>query len=278
LIAHRRTAEGLQGCLGSSGLWTLAALFLSLMLAACLPGEGPDEEGDGHELARINDYVLTTKDFRTLLCAQGERTPGAVWDVAARRRQLEAVVDRELLIQEAVRQGLGRDPKFVETMERFWEQTLIKTLLERTSGEIEKGVVVTEEEVQALYAGLGKEVALSLKAFDEEDAALAWSLGEGPAADTERALLSELSPPVRKALGPSPKADGGCIIREDGGWLAYRIVEVLNVDPPPYQEAREGLYERLLGEKREEALDAWLASLRERALIEINEEALRAMP
>jgi len=79
---------------------------------------------------------------------------------------------------------------------------------------------------------LRKDLVLSLKAFDEQDTALAWSLGEGPAADTERVFLSELPPSVRKALGPSPKAGGGCVVREDGGWLAYRIVEVLDVDPP----------------------------------------------
>ena len=44
---------------------------------------------------------------------------------------LDLEIGKQLLIQEAQRQGLDRNRTFMKTIERNWKQTLIKELLDR---------------------------------------------------------------------------------------------------------------------------------------------------
>ena len=67
------------------------------------------------------------------------------------------VIERELLVQEAQRLGLDRDPAFMHSIERFWKEVLIKLLLDRKGREISGEVQVYEPEIEAYYKKLAEE-------------------------------------------------------------------------------------------------------------------------
>ena len=71
---------------------------------------------------------------------------------AAKKEFLEQIIRRELMIQAAQRLKLDRQQKFVQAIERYWESTLIRDLLEMKGAQIGKTVVVSRDEVQARYA------------------------------------------------------------------------------------------------------------------------------
>ncbi len=53
---------------------------------------------------------------------------------------LDLAIRKQVLIQEAQRQGLDRKESFMKTIERYWEQTLIKELIQKESSIISRGV------------------------------------------------------------------------------------------------------------------------------------------
>lgn len=87
-------------------------------------------------LARVNDYVMTVKDFKDEI----KYSPYAGDDTLDMQNLLDLAVRRELLIQEAQRQGLDREKTFMKTIERHWKQTLIKELLDKETQRIYKSV------------------------------------------------------------------------------------------------------------------------------------------
>ena len=78
---------------------------------------------------------------------------------------LEELIRKELLIQEAKKQKLDQQKKFIQTIERYWESTLIRNLIDLKSEEIHNKVVVSEEEIQIRYEKMKLENP-SLPAFD----------------------------------------------------------------------------------------------------------------
>jgi hypothetical protein len=64
---------------------------------------------------------------------------------------MEGLIRKELLIQEAKKLNLDRKEKFIKTIERYWESTLIRDLMDLKCEEINKRIYVSEEEIEARY-------------------------------------------------------------------------------------------------------------------------------
>jgi len=103
----------------------LVVLIAVLVLPACSQGR-PD---NSPVIADINGYKLTRADFLGQLKAEVEFDRDFKVTREAKQELLEQIIRRELLIQEAQRQRLDRQPRFVRAIERYWESTLIRDLL-----------------------------------------------------------------------------------------------------------------------------------------------------
>lgn len=121
-------------------------MFVGFALQGC---SRPKQEGK--RVAQINNYNMTEEDFKNELRFLGYDgvliDPKAVLDVA---------IDRQLLIQEAQRMGLHKQKTFLEAIERYWEQTLIKELMDKETMRITKSVAPEEreKELQKWISGL----------------------------------------------------------------------------------------------------------------------------
>ena len=83
-------------------------------------------------LARINNYVMTVEDFKDEI----KYSPYAGDETLDIQRLLDLAIRKQVLIQEAQRRRLDREKTFMKTIERYWEQTLIKELLEKETRRI----------------------------------------------------------------------------------------------------------------------------------------------
>jgi len=52
--------------------------------------------------------------------------------------------------------GLDQQDKFMRAIERYWEATLIRNLIELKSEEIQKRILISEEEIKAYYNRIEK--------------------------------------------------------------------------------------------------------------------------
>jgi len=135
----------------------VAGLFLAtaiVWIGACSPRS--ESESDGRTLATINDYSLPLDTFQRELASELELEKDYKLTEKAKREFLETLINKELLIQEAVRRKLDREEAFVKAIEKHWESTLIRDLLSMRGREISAAIVVTQEEIDGHYQTLQK--------------------------------------------------------------------------------------------------------------------------
>ena len=99
-----------------------------LMIAGC-----KCQAKDKQILARINNYEITKQEFL-------EEFKGSAYGVSdteeSRKSFLDNLINRKLVLQEAQREGLDKDSAFLKSIERFWEQSLLKVMLDKKSKDI----------------------------------------------------------------------------------------------------------------------------------------------
>lgn len=129
---------------------TFYFLFTWILLLS-VPCCTEQNKEDGEVLARINDYELTKGEFESLLVSDLEFEPDFKLTKEARELFLDQLIQKELLIQEAKRLRLDTEEKFIKAIERYWEATLIKELMDLKGKELNKRTYVTQEEVEVRY-------------------------------------------------------------------------------------------------------------------------------
>ncbi len=129
-------------------------LLLCFLLTAflCLPvGCSNKTTKDAKVIARINDYPLTLDEFQYELASEMELDKDFKLTREAKEQFLRRLIQKQLLIQEAKRLKLDTREEFRRAIEKYWESTLIKNLLELKGKEIAKKCLVSEEEILDRY-------------------------------------------------------------------------------------------------------------------------------
>jgi hypothetical protein len=124
--------------------------FISILFfhfSAC----GSQQDENEKVLAKINDYQMTLKEFRTQLTSNLEFEKGFKLTQEAKEQFLDSLIGKEVLIQEAMKLKLDRKKRFIDAIERYWQATLIKNLMELKMEEIKKSVYISQEEIEANY-------------------------------------------------------------------------------------------------------------------------------
>ena len=125
---------------------------LSLSLLCC----GQEKTDKKPVLAKINDYELTLEEFEDRLVEDLRLNEDYKVTEEAKKELLEQLIRKELLIQEAKKMDLDRKDDFVKTIERYWESTLIRNLMELKGQKIVKRVYVSQEEIEKRYKEMEK--------------------------------------------------------------------------------------------------------------------------
>jgi len=118
-------------------LYSIFIVLSIFALNSCAREELPKEV-----LATINDYSLYTEDF----LSEAKLYPPSHRESLTKEQILDNLIQKKLLLLEAQRQGLDKDPAFMKMVERFWEQSLLRSLLEKKSKEILSSIQAPEEE------------------------------------------------------------------------------------------------------------------------------------
>lgn len=123
----------------------LIIILAVLMIAGC---KCPPK--DKQILARINNYEITKDEFE-------EEFRDSVFSVSdteeSRKSFMDNLINRKLVLQEAERQGVDKDKAFLKSIERFWEQSLLKVMLDKKSKDISMLKDAGKIEVEDAYNG-----------------------------------------------------------------------------------------------------------------------------
>jgi len=109
--------------------------------------EVPDEEPSPVALT-IDGMTVTVDEFNT---GWGQAQFAGTNAPSSRREFLDQLIQRRLLLREASDNGLDRDPRFLQSVELFWQQSLLKLMLDRKMREISVMTEVEESEIRAYF-------------------------------------------------------------------------------------------------------------------------------
>ncbi|SPD72145.1 conserved exported hypothetical protein [uncultured Desulfobacterium sp.] len=127
------------------GLFLFIVLLVPMVFFGCT---GSNTEQD-KILCKINEYSMPLNEFQRQLTQEIELERDFKLTQEAKKAFLEELIKKELLIQEAKKLKLDRRDKFIRAIERYWESTLIRDLMEQKNDEINNRVYVSEEEIDA---------------------------------------------------------------------------------------------------------------------------------
>lgn len=99
----------------------------------------------------VNDFEMTQKEFQAHCGEDMEYRHDMKGTLGIKKDMLNRIIRKELLIQEAKKRGLDKNEKFISAIEKYWEATLIKLLMEKKNAEIQKITLVSEEEIKKKY-------------------------------------------------------------------------------------------------------------------------------
>ena len=102
-------------------------LIIPFLFCGCARDPHPDKT-----IAKINNYYMSVDDFKADLDTTFVNERGTL----SNEDVLDLAIKRELLVQEAQRQGLDKHKTFMKTIERYWKQTLIKELLDKKTKDV----------------------------------------------------------------------------------------------------------------------------------------------
>ena len=150
----------------------LSLLFVILLLSGC-----SNSSTQKDVLAKVNNYEITRSEFE----AEFKVSPYGKTDTSESRKEfLNTLIDRKLILQYAQKEGLDREANFLKTIERFWEQSLLKIALSKKTKDIDAKLSVSgweakrNEETKMLndwMSELRKQARITIKDGTLENAA-----------------------------------------------------------------------------------------------------------
>lgn len=257
-----------------------------VMTAAVLSACGGDkaEKKPGQALASVNGEEITVLQLNEEL---GRVNPQLAQQETTRKQLLEALVDREMLEAEAIKEKIDRDPKVVQAIERAKATIVAQAYLQKRIGTVARP---TKAEVEAYYnehpqqfaqrkqfdmrqlvlssADITDEVKKTIdssKSLEEVAVALEASKVKFARAQLTRST-TELPPELAKRLLDMPKGQM-FIIREGTRSLLISIADIKDA-PLGLEQAAGQIEQFLFNKKNKEAADAAIKQLRSTAKIE----------
>ncbi|MEK7331550.1 MAG: peptidylprolyl isomerase [Candidatus Eisenbacteria bacterium] len=235
----------------------LALAALAALLAGC--------SSDPDVLARVNGEAITLAQFNEVARGNLQQYTGPPDSVKA--RLLKDLVDRELMVQGALREGLDETPEFQAFRQQLERQTLRETLFQRLLG---GPFPVSDGEVRELYQRRGTATHVRLIfTFYETPARQALKDLKGgddfatvadrynppgtvpPGGDIGFIQPGSLLPPLDDLVRTGPLARVLGPIEGGGeGWFVLRLEERRPQAQPPFEEVRAQLGEMLRQRKQ----------------------------
>ena len=129
-----------------------------LFFAGCSAGKN---NPDNKVVAQINKYKMTVDDLRYEFKNAPYDEIMFLKTENGRKKYIGGLIEKEVLLQEAQRQGIDREKDFMRSIENYWEQALFRILLERKSKEISGMIQVYDNEIEEYYKASSEDLPLS---------------------------------------------------------------------------------------------------------------------
>ncbi len=125
-------------------------------------------------LVKVNDYEVTLEEFEE----EFKESVYAVTDTPESRKAfLENLINRKVILQDAQKQNLDKERDFLKSIQKFWEQSLLKAALDKKDKESALLVKIDDALIEQTYKNMAKEGKVD-KAYEQMYNQIKWELGQ----------------------------------------------------------------------------------------------------
>jgi hypothetical protein len=179
-------------------------IFMGLFLVIIFTF-GCESKSGKNPAIKINNFSMSAQEFED----EFKEAPASLLGPNNQKEKfLENLVSRKLILQEAERLGLNRGKEFLKALERFYEQNLLKLVVDKKSNEFASQTQVFDNEVEAHYNEM-KNRGLIEKPLTEVYKEIKWQLLRQKQAQAFEKWVNELRQKTKieidkKSLGINP--------------------------------------------------------------------------
>ena len=269
----------------SVGLIFLSFLFM-ILLSSCVE----NVKRQSRTLALVNGYPITEEDMAYALEIEHRREDLSKAGKIDLRKYLNRLIDERLLVEEAERMGIDKEPWIKEKVRAFVTRESVMQLYQ---DEIASKVTVTEEEAYDFYKK--NYVIYKIGVIDvssEEDAqkalkeikegkdfaevvnkySLFKSMNKGGVKYTRLAL--HRSPEFERIVLSLKPGEISDINRINNRFYIVKLIEIIPAEEKNFEKKRESIMRTLKKEKEKALASEYLKRLKQKAEIKVDKELL----
>jgi hypothetical protein len=206
----------------------------------------------------INGNVLTTGEFNKLYSLQQTR-------MQSKADFINSLITKELLIQESQKEGIDKEESFRRSIQNFYEQSLIKLLIDRKLASLK--VTVSDDEINTYLAALKKKFRITVFTFASQEQARNSKYPDG---ETRTVYLDDLSGNIRNSVLTLKEGQLTEPVKTGDTYTVIKLDRVeLDSSRIPSGQEKEKIRTMLEEEKKEHIISDWITGLRKKATIKI---------
>ncbi len=202
----------------------------------------------------INDRIISEDEFEKMLV----RKPAYM----SHDQFAESIIEKQLLIQQAIKMKINMEESFRQSVEHFYEQSLIKILLDRKLDSLV--VDVTDDEIEKYEMFMTKALVISKNSYQSLEDAIKKVNGTGEIINADFIDLSDDLKFIVLNLNVGENSKPRATIF---GYFTCRLENIskanIKTTKPVFDMKKVSVY--LQDKKKEQLMESWNQSIRESA-------------
>jgi len=250
-------------------------LAVSLFLTGC----GRDASKEKGVIATVNNDVIYKADLERDIALRAKLDPDFKLNKDTKSEQLDAMIDRKIIVQYAMEKGLARDEKFVNTIRTIWEHTLIRDFIDYKKRDLQDYLFATDEDIAKYYDNMTYTV--TFKVFKSRSKKAADEAYTKYMADKDTSAWQTVGPMTYEDIGMIALLDAfemekGGVSRVDDE-PNYYIVEVFEKekhDMAALADIKTEVEKRAISLKEKRLFEEWLKEQKKNSKIVIKDSSI----
>jgi len=256
----------------SQVIWRLPVFLLAISLSLSACAKSPAKEKD--VIAYVNKDPIYKEDLKRDIALRAKFDPAFNLTPETESEQLDAMIDRKIIVQYAMEQGLARDERFVSTIRTIWEHTLIRDFIEYKKRQLQDYLFATDDDIKKYYDNMSYRV--TFKVFKSRNKASA-DVAYNKYLDSKDTSSWQLIGPIGyDDVGPIALLDAFEMGEGEVGRFTdepnYYIIEVFSkekLELAPLDSIKEEVGKRVVSMKEKRLFEDWLKEQKKASKITI---------
>jgi len=214
------------------------------------------------------DVVITVNNLKITRNMLDTSEQGRSSHHANREDYLNSVIVEQILIQEAQKQNIDKEPAFRQSLKNYYEQSLVNILLERQNQTVD--VTVSDEEIDSFISYFGKTITFTVAQGSGESITpeIDWA-----DSTTSTVLFDDLSSTLQPIIAGLQPGNTRTVFDTGNEWFAVKVESIEGTTSAAVETIPKDMIRKIIAtHKREQQLNAWINRLIAEANISIKEE------